>query len=48
MSGFSNYILHCTECGRALSHDEISYYRRWLDGKLLCFSHQPFNKKKIN
>ena len=45
MSGFSNYTLHCVECRKVLSSDEISYCRRWLDGKLLCFNHQPFNKK---
>ncbi len=46
MSGFSNYTLHCTKCRKVLSHDEISYCRHWLDGTLLCFSHQPFNEKK--
>ena len=45
MPKFSNYQLHCIKCHKVLSGDEISYCRRWLDGKLLCFNHQPSNKK---
>jgi hypothetical protein len=45
MLNFSNYTLHCIICHKQLSGDEISYCRRWLNGKLLCYKHQPSNKK---